>query len=152
MHRILIINHQSKKTIIMKKSIICLGLVVAMSCFTTVTAATNSKSVAKSQIKTPIHGEATPLHVAIYKGETEFVKKLIEFGADVNEKSYGLTPLMIAARYNKVEIMKLLLANGARVNDKTEFGVDAMKYAELSNAKDAVVFLKLSTSKPVAQR
>ena len=85
--------------------------------------------------------------VAISKGEIDLVKKLIDYGADVNEKSNGLTPLMIAARYNKVEIIKLLLANGAHLKEKNEIGITALKYAEISNAKEAIVFLKLSEAK-----
>jgi len=89
-----------------------------LSGFATTIEAANLKSVATLENKAPNYGEATPLHVAIYKGDLEFIKKLIDFGADVNEKSYGLTPLMIAARYNKVEIMKLLIAKGAKVEEK----------------------------------
>lgn len=64
----------------------------------------------------------------------------------------GLTPLMIAARYNKVEIMKLLIAKGAKVEEKTTFGADALKYAQLSNAKEAYVFLQMNKENAVAQR
>ena len=136
----------------MKKAIICLGLVVVLSSFATKVEAANVKSFAKVKVMTPSYGEATPLHVAIYKGDLEFIKKLIDFGADVNEKSYGLTPLMIAARYNKVEIMKLLIAKGAKVEEKTTFGADALKYAQLSNAKKAYVFLQMNRENAVAQR
>ena len=136
----------------MKKAIICLGLVVVLSSFATKVEAANVKSFAKVKVMTPSYGEATPLHVAIYKADLEFIKKLIDFGADVNEKSYGLTPLMIAARYNKVEIMKLLIAKGAKVEEKTSFGADALKYAQLSNAKEAYVFLQMNRENAVAQR
>jgi ankyrin repeat protein len=135
----------------MKKSIICLGLVVVLSSFTTKVEAANGTSFAKLEVMTPVYGRATPLHVAIYKGDLEFIKKLIAFGADVNEKSYGLTPLMIAARYNKVEIIQLLIAKGAKVEEKTSFGVDALKYAQLSNAKEAYIFLQLNKENALAQ-
>ncbi|MGL2986859.1 ankyrin repeat domain-containing protein [Flavobacterium sp. RSSA_27] len=136
----------------MKKSIIYLGLVVVLSGFATTVEAANSKTVTTHENRVPDYGEATPLHVAIYKGDLEFIKKLIAFGADVNEKSYGLTPLMIAARYNKVEIMKLLIAKGAKVEEKTSFGADALQYAHLSNAKEAYVFLQLNKENALAQR
>jgi len=84
----------------------------------------------------------TPLCVAIQKGELDVVKKFVEYGADVNEKSNGLTPLMVAARYNKVEIIKFLLAHGAEASLKDEKGFTALKYAELSLANEAVVLLK----------
>jgi uncharacterized protein len=136
----------------MKKTIIYLGLVVTLSAFTTKVTASNARVVLKEASVVVDYAEATPLHVAIYKGEIEFIKKLIEYGADVNERSYGLTPLMIAARYNKVEIMKLLIAKGAKVSEKTSFGIDAMKYAQLSNAKEAFVFLQLNKAAAIAQR
>ena len=86
--------------------------------------------------------KAGPLHVAIQKGEIDLVKKMIEYGADVNELSSGMTPLMVAARYNKVEIIKFLLAHGAKVDFKDSKGFTALKYAELSLATDAALILK----------
>lgn len=137
----------------MKKSIICLGMLVALSGIAIDATASNLNSSVKLEKLVPVYGNATPLCVAIYKGEIDFVKKLIAYGADVNEKSNGLTPLMIAARFNKVEIMKLLIANGAKVNEKNEFGIDAKKYAQLSNANDAYAYLALNSSKKsIAQR
>mgnify|MGYP006191513899 CR=1 FL=1 len=53
-----------------------------------------------------------------------------------------MTPLMIAARYNRVEIIKLLIASGARTYEKNEKGYTALKYAELSNASEAIALLK----------
>jgi len=67
---------------------------------------------------------------------------MIELGSDVNQKSLGMTPLMYAARYNRVEIMKLLIDEGANVKTRDKKGYTAMKFAELSNAKEAVALLK----------
>lgn len=122
----------------MKKSILYLS--VTLLTFSTATFATN---VAISPINvTSIYAKNTPLCIAIQKGEIDIVKKLIEYGADVNEKSFGMTPLMVAARYNKVEIMKLLISKGAVSNTKDEKGFTALKYAELSNATGAIELLK----------
>jgi ankyrin repeat protein len=132
----------------MKKSIVYLG--IALVTFSTVSQASNYNSFIPKEISHSVYEGATPLCIAISKGEIDIVKKLITYGADVNEKSNGLTPLMMAARYNKVEIIKLLLANGARLKEKNENGINALKYAEVSNAKEAAAFLKLSESKPVA--
>ncbi|MFV8327949.1 ankyrin repeat domain-containing protein [Flavobacterium sp. ZS1P14] len=131
----------------MKKSIACLG--IALVTFSTVSQASNHNSLIQKEINRSYEG-STSLCIAIYKGEIDLVKKLIVYGVDVNEKSNGLTPLMVAARYNKVEIIKLLLANGAHLREKNENGISALKYAEISKAKEAVAFLKLSESKPVA--
>ena len=122
----------------MKKSIIYLG--VALISFTSATFASTLVSSPSKEVFS--YGKGTPLGMAIQKGETDLVKKLIEYGADVNEKSFGMTPLMIAARYNKVEIIRFLLANGASINSKDDKGFTALKYAELSLANDAVSLLK----------
>jgi len=121
----------------MKKSIVYLGL--ALATFATPVLATNHVAPTQSF---SFYGKSTPLCVAIQKGEIDFVKKMVEYGADVNEKSFGMTPLMVAARYNKVEILKFLLANGADARVKDEKGFTALKYAELSLANEAVVLLK----------
>lgn len=84
----------------------------------------------------------TPLCTTILKGDLETVKKFIEYGADVNESSNGMTPLMFAARYNKVAIVKLLLEKGANKGVKDEKGNTAVKYAELSNSAEVVTLLK----------
>lgn len=123
----------------MKNSIIYLG--VALLAFANVSMASNQSLVVKPQLEIR-SGLSTPLTVAVGKGDLAFIKKLIEYGADVNETSEDLSPLMIAARYNKVEILNVLLANGANPFAKNEKGFTALKYAELSNAKEAIAILK----------
>ena len=49
---------------------------------------------------------------------------------------------MLAARYNNVEIIKLLLDKGATLSVKDDKGLTALKYAEASNAKEAIELLK----------
>ncbi|PVX47638.1 ankyrin repeat protein [Flavobacterium sp. 103] len=124
----------------MKKSIVYLG--VALVAFANVSLASNGNSFSEIKNKIEFSGTMTPLSVAIRKGDFETVKKFIEYGADVNENSDGLSPLMIAARYNKTEIIKFLLSKGARLNEKDENGFTALKYAELSNANEAIQILK----------
>ncbi|MDV6166981.1 ankyrin repeat domain-containing protein [Flavobacterium sp. DG1-102-2] len=123
----------------MKKSIIYLGL--ALVAFSNVTVA-NTLSTAPNAEMVSTHKTVTPLGMAIAKGDVAAVKKFIEYGADIHEKSNGMTPLMIAARYNQVEIVKLLLSKGADVKAKDEKGISALKYAEASNAAEAVVVIK----------
>jgi len=123
----------------MKKSVIYLG--VALVALGNVAMASNSVSVLKNPIEVTGYYNS-PLTVAISKGDIETVKKFIEYGADVNQMSEELTPLMTAARYNRVEIIKVLLANGARHYDKNERGFTALKYAQLSNATEAIAILK----------
>jgi len=122
----------------MKKTIIYLSLALAVLGNTAIaTAATSSTFGLVNEYK-----NATPLAIAIVKGDLETVKKFIEYGSDVNELSNGLTPLMLAARYNQVEIIQFLLKNGAKVKAKDEKGLTALKYAEMSNATAAVTVLK----------
>ncbi|WP_400074154.1 ankyrin repeat domain-containing protein [Zobellia russellii] len=75
---------------------------------------------------------------AIMQGDFDTVKKFIELGEDVNKKSMGMTPAIFAARYNKAEILELLIANGANLKIKSDKGYSVKKYAELSNATDAL--------------
>ncbi|WP_289063409.1 ankyrin repeat domain-containing protein [uncultured Zobellia sp.] len=75
---------------------------------------------------------------AIMQGDLDTVKKFIELGEDVNKKSMGMTPAIFAARYNKAEILELLIANGANLKIKSDKGYSVKKYAELSNATDAL--------------
>jgi ankyrin repeat protein len=123
----------------MKKTIIYLGL--ALVAFSNVAVAANVESAPKFELVKE-YRPSTPLANAIAKGDVEAVKKFIEYGADVNEKSNGCTPLMLAARYNNVEIINLLLAKGANLKTKDDKGYTALRYAELSNAKQAVDTLK----------
>jgi len=80
--------------------------------------------------------------MAIVKGDYNTVKSLIALGEDVNQKSLGMTPAMFAARYNKVEILELLIENGADLKIKSNKGFSVKKYAELSNATDALAILE----------
>ncbi len=122
----------------MKKTIIFAGL--ALVAFTNVALATNV-STTSHPTEVTIY-EVTPLCNAIVKGDLSTVKKFIEYGSDVNESMNGTTPLMLAARYNKVEIIKVLLEKGAKLEAKDEKGFTALKYAQLSNANEAVAYLK----------
>ena len=122
----------------MKKSIIVLGL--ALVTFANSSFAGNvEKVIIKKEF---VKSEITPLCAAIIKGDVLAVKKIIEYGADLEETTNNLTPLMVAARYNKVEIIKLLLEKGAKKSTKNENGLTALKCAQLSNAQDAISVLK----------
>jgi len=83
-----------------------------------------------------------PFCASIAKGDIETVKKLIDLGTDVNKKSNGMTPLQYAAKFNRVKIIKLLVKHGAKISTKSDKGMTAIKYAKLSNAKEAVSLLK----------
>ena len=120
----------------MKKSIVILGL--ALVALGTPSFASNVPTAAA----TVIVASNSPLCSAIAKGDVEAVKTFVEYGADVNETSNGITPLMYAARYNRVEIIKILLSKGARKDVKDDKGFTAFKYAEATKSTEAMALLK----------
>ena len=132
----------------MKKSIVYLG--VALIALANVSFATNSNSLTVNKSIVSTYDDATPLGTAICKGDIDAVKKFIVYGADVNEKSNGMTPLMIAARYNKIEIIKLLLSNGANLDAKDEkgFTATALNALEFVSKNDALLTLGIKPTRP----
>ncbi len=87
--------------------------------------------------------EETPLLNAAFYGNSNFVRALVEAGADVNksEINHNLTPLIVAAYWPNVEMVKLLVEQGARVNDKTEQGSTALKVAVKRGNTEIVRYL-----------
>jgi ankyrin repeat protein len=123
----------------MKKSVIYLSFAILL--LNNIVIGSTNEPVSKFGLGAR-YDNTTPLAIAIAKGDLESVKKFIEYGADVNERSNDMTPLMIAARYNQVEIINLLIKNGANIKATNEKGLSALKYAELSNADEALNVLK----------
>lgn len=124
----------------MKKSIVYLG--VALVAFANVSFAAGFHSFTGTTSELISNPMVSPLSIAILKGDIASVQKFIEYGADVNEVSNGMTPLMVAARYNKTEIIKFLLSKGADREKENDKGFTALKYAQLSKANDAIELLK----------
>ncbi len=122
-----------KKTVLATLVVMCIA---AVSFATEAKMTTNSHQYELTSFKT------SPFCMAIVKGDLDTVKKMIELGSDVNQQSEGMTPLMYAARYNRVDIIKVLVGKGANVKTKNRKGYTAMKYAKLSNAKEAMALLK----------
>lgn len=85
--------------------------------------------------------DGTPLCIAISKGDFEMVKKLVEYGVNINGKSKDLTPLMVAVMYNRIEIIKYLIAIGAKIEIKDEKGRTALAIAKFNNLDEAAVLL-----------
>ena len=123
----------------MKKSVIILGIAIAMS--THVSKASNIKQLVKDPIDFPAD-EVSSLHYAVCEGDIEKVKKLIEYGTNVNKLVRDMSPLMLAARFNKIEIIKVLLANGANPRIENEKGLRAINFAEYAKATESIAILK----------
>ena len=124
----------------MKKSIVYIG--IALLAFGNVAIASTTEKGKTEKLVITKNKLVSPLCQAIAKGDFETVKKMVEFGSDINQSSNGMTPLMYAARYNKVQIVKLLLDNGAKIGLKDDKGFTAMKHAELSRATETIEILK----------
>ncbi|MEM5564071.1 ankyrin repeat domain-containing protein [Psychroserpens sp. AS72] len=123
----------------MKKSAVIIAIALGFS-FTTLHA--TNDIVTTSTYETVTKRAVDPFCISIVKGDLETVTKLIELGQDVNKKSNGLTPAMYAAKYNRLDILKLLVEKGAKLDVKSAKGMTAQKYAEASNAKDALAYIK----------
>lgn len=123
----------------MRKSVIILAVVLVTT--TNLVNASNSKSFKKDQVEF-LSESASALQQAIFKGEIETVKRLIESGANVNKVFRDMSPLMTAARYNRPEIIEFLLKKGANRSIENERGFTALEYAELIKAEECITLLK----------
>lgn len=123
----------------MQKTIMLSVLVLAISVQTlkAATLETFTQTFVETTTSLIKGSENHPLHLAVIKGDLETVKKLIELGADVNEKRNSMTPAMYAARHNRVEILKVLIDNGANLKTRCMNGYNAARYAKISGATEA---------------
>jgi ankyrin repeat protein len=87
----------------------------------------------------------TPLHLAVFAGQAEAARLLIEFGADVDALSVGsiarVPPLGTAAFVRSLELTRLLLDAGADVNRRGEGGFTALHSAAQSGDVELVRLL-----------
>ena len=125
----------------MKKSILTLSIVVlTMGSNLMANEITQPTSVLHNELITNV--EVSSFCKLVIQGDVLTVKRLIVLGEDVNQKSLGMTPAMYAARYNKSEVLSLLIKNGANLNMKSNQGFTVKRYAELSNAQEALVIIE----------
>ncbi len=105
---------------------------------------TQSKVEFTSEIKAGV--EISSFCKAVMQGDADTVKRMIQLGEDVNQKSLGMTPAMFASRYNKAEVLQILIDHGADLKIRSNRGFSARKYAELSNATDALTVLEAASN------
>ena len=127
----------------MKKTIIVTAIAFCLA-FTTSNA--NSEINYENET-TAVKSNVSPFCLAIAKGDFDTVRKLVELGSDVNEKSDGMTPAMYAARYNRVDILKLLISKGAKLKVKSDRGLTAKDFAVISNATEVVSLIENALAK-----
>lgn len=123
----------------MKKTAVIIA--IALGCSINALNATNEIATISTK-EVVVRQTISPFCLSILKGDYETAKKLIDLGADINAKSLGLTPAMYAAKFNRTDILKLLVEKGAKLKVKSDKGMTAEKYAELSNATDALSYLR----------
>jgi len=76
------------------------------------------------------------------KGDLPTVACLLEFGADVNTKSWeGYTALIKASINGNMELIEFLIKNGADINSKTKHGLTALLYAAKLGHTSAIELL-----------
>ncbi|KAB7529464.1 ankyrin repeat domain-containing protein [Flagellimonas olearia] len=123
----------------MKKTILSLAAV----CMLAATGVSANEPFMDSNLDaTMITAQPSIFCKAIMQGDVDTVRKMIQLGEDVNQKSLGMTPIHFAARYNQTEILQLLIDNGANVKKRCDRGYSAKKYAEMANAKEALAILE----------
>lgn len=91
----------------------------------------------------------TALMSAARNGDTEAVRRMLDLGANVNEKtSKGKTALMLAAAGGFTDTVKLLIGRGADVKIRDNYGTTALIAAATSGHPDAAVVLMKQGADP----
>lgn len=92
--------------------------------------------------------DTTPLHVAAFKGHSEMVDLLIQYGADVNLQSeIDYTPLHFATQEGHLEIAKKLLNRKADINLASHNGTP-LYVAVMNDHMDMVNLLLTEAADP----
>lgn len=78
----------------------------------------------------------TALHLAVWQRRMDYVKVLVENGADVNAiGDLGFTPLHLAASRDDVEIATFLIESGASTETRNELGSTPLEEAKSKEMK-----------------
>ena len=81
----------------------------------------------------------TPLHIACYRGNYEFVQYLVNLGADIDCKDNdNKTPLFYAVQSDNIRIVKYLVLNGANKKIKDNKNKMAIDYTSDKNIYDVL--------------
>ena len=133
-------NQLIQKSFIMKKIAVTIVLIFSFS-ISSLSASTSNQFLADHSIAVADY-VVSPLCKAVAVGDIDEVKRLIENGAEVNQKSNGMMPIHYAAKYNRVEIIKVLITAGSEIHTPCDQGYTALRHAQKAKASDAAQFLK----------
>ncbi|TNV80950.1 hypothetical protein FGO68_gene3110 [Halteria grandinella] len=91
----------------------------------------------------------TPLFYAVSQCHIDFIRLLVEHGANVNHiDSKGETPLFLAARSRKVKVLETLLSLGADCNYVNPQGVRVLQIAQKLKIPPMIAIIKKRLGSP----
>jgi len=86
------------------------------------------------EVNEQVNGE-TLIYWAVFHNKLPVVKRLIELGADPNQRSIGRSILEIGSYFGFLEVCKVLLENGAEIDEdcfrRAENGWDGFRQSEI---------------------
>lgn len=96
----------------------------------------SSLATAQDDVADELQPKSQQLIAAIQSGSFVAVRRVLDAGADPNEKVDGTAPLEVAIWEEKLFVARLLCERGAKVNFADEFGYTPLMTAvEMNNAK-----------------
>ncbi|KAH8705386.1 hypothetical protein BGW36DRAFT_12497 [Talaromyces proteolyticus] len=104
----------------------------------------SSNSLTKRTLHDTVNSKSihdmSPLHWAVRNGHHSVAKLLIDYGADLNARGYGLPPLIWAVRNGHKKLAKMLLDHSAEI-DKMGYGLMALHWASWEGQEGMVQLL-----------
>ncbi|HYQ59395.1 MAG TPA: acyltransferase family protein [Draconibacterium sp.] len=108
-----------------------MSIVIILAAFTAYPGTNNEEQKTETTETNTAPQSGNSIHAAVIAGDLETVKRIIESGADLNEKepAGGSSPLMTACVFGKTEIAKVLIDAGADLNVINNDGSTALHTA-----------------------